>query len=50
MDILCAMREDNYHNNDEILGLGEISDKLYFITKGTVGIYVNLHKQYQNEY
>ena len=50
MDIICAMREDNYHNNDEILSLGEISDNLYFVTKGAVGIYVNLHKQYQNEY
>lgn len=41
MDITCYMREENFHNNDEILALGEISDKLYFVTQGQVGVYVS---------
>ena len=41
MDIVCFMREDCYHHMDSILQLGEISDRLYFVTKGKVGVFVN---------
>ena len=41
MDIICLMREDNFHNGDFIIQLGEISDRLYFVTKGKVGVYVS---------
>ena len=32
LDILCHMRQDCYHHLDPILSLGEISDKLFFVT------------------
>lgn len=35
------MREDSYHHMDEILMLGEISDRMFFVTKGKVAIFVN---------
>jgi hypothetical protein len=35
------MREDSYHHNDDILNLGEISDRMFFVSKGKVAIYVN---------
>jgi hypothetical protein len=39
------MREDSYHNGDDILGLGEISHRMFFVSKGKVAIYVNTTAQ-----
>lgn len=37
------MKEESFHHMDKILSLGEISDKLYFVTKGKVAVHVNSH-------
>lgn len=39
--MISMMREDNFRQGDNIIQLGEISDKLFFITKGKIGIFVN---------
>ena len=41
MRIISMMKEESYHHMDKILSLGEISDKLYFVTKGKVAVTVN---------
>lgn len=41
LDLICMMKEDSYHSMDTILQLGEVSDKLFFVTKGKVGVFVN---------
>ena len=48
------MKEESYHHMDKILSLGEISDKLYFVTKGKVAVFVNqnchdYYKHYTDE-
>lgn len=51
IDLISMMREDNYHHMDKILELGEISDRLYFVTKGKVGVFVNVNsRQYYENY
>jgi hypothetical protein len=41
LDIMCHMRQDCFHHLDTILSLGEISDKLFFVTQGKVAIFVD---------
>lgn len=46
LDIICHMRQDNYHHLDTILSLGEISDRLYFVTQGKVAIFVESSEKF----
>ena len=46
----AAEEEESYHDQGCILSLGEISDKMYFVTKGKVGVFVDIGaKEFTNE-
>ena len=41
---------ETYHDEGCILSLGEISDKMFFVTKGKVGVFVDIGaKEFINE-
>lgn len=41
---------ESYDDTGSILSLGEISDKMYFVTKGKVGVFVDIGaKEFMNE-
>lgn len=41
---------ESFHDGGSILSLGEISDKMYFVTKGKVGVFVDIGaKEFMNE-
>jgi len=51
LDLIGMMREDSFHHMDKILSLGEISDRLYFVTKGKVAVFVNINSRaYYKDY
>lgn len=50
LQLISMMKEESFHHMDKILSLGEISDKLYFVTKGKVAVFINQNSRdyYQN--
>lgn len=48
IEILHCLKEYSYHHMDTILSLGEISDRLFFVTSGQVGVFVQMNDEYTN--
>lgn len=46
MEVLSCLKENSFHHMDAILLLGEISDRLYFVTSGQVGVFVNMEDEF----
>lgn len=46
MDVFSCFTENSFHHMDTIIQTGEISHKLYFVTCGQVGVFVNLNADF----
>lgn len=46
MDVLSCLKEDSYHSQATIVQLGEISERMFFVTHGKVGVFLNMTEEY----
>lgn len=49
LDTLMNLKEESFHHMDSILELGEVSDRLYFVTQGRVAVFVNMTQDYNKD-
>ena len=49
LDTLKNLKEESFHHMDTILQLGEVSDRLYFVTQGRVAVFVNMTEDFNKD-